>query len=59
MAQPETELEARTDLAIEAAADALLAVCALQTGLDPLSAMTRATKALRDVFDRAEQEQRE
>jgi hypothetical protein len=47
----------RLDLAIEAAADALLSVSALQTGLDPMKALDRAMRALGDVMGRAQQEQ--
>jgi hypothetical protein len=52
----EQQITERQNTAIEAAADALLAVCALQTGTDPLNAMNRATLALLDVLDRAERE---
>jgi hypothetical protein len=48
----------RTDVAIAAAADALLAVCALQTGLDPWRAAQRAGEAIRDVLVQAETEAR-
>jgi hypothetical protein len=43
---------ARQDVAIEAAADALLAVCALQTGTDPRPAATRAVLAITTVYER-------
>lgn len=46
----------RQNTAIEAAADALLAVCALQTGLDPMAAASRAQAALVAVLARAEAE---
>ena len=46
----------RLNTAIEAAADALLAVCALQTGLDPMAAARRANAALVAVLTRAEAE---
>lgn len=46
----------RENLAIEASADALLAVCALQTGTSPLHAMDRAMAALMTVFARAARE---
>jgi len=45
------------DVAIEAAADALLAVCAVQTGTDPIRALARAHAAIATVADRAEAEQ--
>lgn len=48
---------ARLDTAISAAADALLSVCALQTGLSPEDALARALQALADVMAQAEQEQ--
>lgn len=47
----------REDIAIEAAADALLAVCALQTGESPTRAIDRALVAIVTVTGRAEQEQ--
>lgn len=46
----------RVDIAIEASADALLAVCALQTGTDPMMAVARALQAIATVADRAERE---
>jgi hypothetical protein len=46
----------RQNVAIEAVADALLAVCALQTGLDPMAAASRAQAALVAVLARAEAE---
>ncbi len=48
----------RQNLAINAAADALLAVCALQTGLDPWTAYRRAHTALGEVLKAAEAEAR-
>lgn len=50
--------EDRTDVAIAAAADALLAVCALQTGIDPHLAVIRAVQAIRLVTAQAEAEAR-
>lgn len=47
----------RFDVAIEAAADALLAVSALQTGADPVAAIKRAHMAIAAVVRRAESEQ--
>lgn len=47
----------RNDVAIEATADALLAVCALQTGDDPTAAFTRAQAAMLAVYNRAAKEQ--
>ena len=47
----------RQDWAIEAAADALLAVCALQTGTDPERAIKRALRAIAAVNARAAAEQ--
>jgi 2C-methyl-D-erythritol 2,4-cyclodiphosphate synthase len=49
-------LEDRTDVAIHAAADALLAVCALQTGYDPAKARARAVRAVASVFEQAKRE---
>jgi hypothetical protein len=46
----------RFDIAIEAAADALLAVSALQTGTDPMTAYRRAHRALHAVMDRTADE---
>lgn len=46
----------RVDVAIESAADTLLAVCALQTGTDPTAAMNRALLAIADVYTHAEDE---
>lgn len=46
----------RVDVAIEAAADSLLAVCALQTGTDPDAAIRRALLAIATVNRRAEEE---
>ena len=48
----------RLDVAIEAAADALLAVCAAQMGTDPKAAAMRAAEALTVLYERARQEQR-
>jgi hypothetical protein len=48
----------RLDVAIAAAADALLAVCALQTGLDPMAAAGRAVDAIAQVMVQAEGEAR-
>jgi hypothetical protein len=50
--------EERLDTAIEAAADSLLAVCALQTGTDPKLAAMRAVEAITAVYERAESESR-
>jgi len=47
----------RQDLAIAATADALLAVCALQTGHDPIAAAQRAAQAIADVVRRTAREQ--
>ena len=49
----------RLNTAIEAAADALLAVCALQTGTDPDLAAIRARQAISAVYARAEREANE
>jgi hypothetical protein len=57
--QAPTDNRIRTNVAIEAAADALLAVCALQTGLDPDRAIARAMAAITAVYRRAEQEQQQ
>jgi hypothetical protein len=46
----------RQDIAIAAAADALLAVCAVQTGTDPFAAELRAISALRQVMAQAREE---
>jgi ribonucleotide monophosphatase NagD (HAD superfamily) len=46
----------RTDTAIEAAADALLAMCAVQTGANPADAARRALDAIATVYGRAERE---
>jgi hypothetical protein len=51
-----TDDAARLDTAIEAAADALLAVCAVQTGTDPGDAARRALDAIAVVYGRAERE---
>lgn len=51
--------ESRTDIAIDATADALLAVCALQTGMDPRQAATRAVVAITAVYERTKREQEE
>lgn len=47
----------RQDIAIAAAADALLAACALQTGTDPEDAVTRALDAVAQVADQTRAEQ--
>ena len=49
----------RQNVAIEAVADALLAVCALQTGTDPGKALRRGFDALQTVYVRAEREANE
>lgn len=46
----------RQSMAIEASADALLAVCAVQTGTDPEAAVNRALEAIAAVIARAERE---
>jgi hypothetical protein len=51
-----TEHRARLDMAIEAAADAFLAVCSIQTGTDPMAAVDRAVAAIKTVMRRAEAE---
>jgi hypothetical protein len=56
MSRPVSRLEDRVVLAIEAAADALLSVCALQTGTEPEAARARAKRAIDDVWRRAEAE---
>ncbi len=48
----------RLDIAIHASADALLAVCALKTGLDPVRAVRAARIAVTEVAQRAEREAR-
>lgn len=53
-----SDFEIRSDVAIEAAADALLAVCALQTGTDPRLAWERAQRVLEYVYRKAERESR-
>jgi hypothetical protein len=53
-----TALDERLDIAIHAAADALLAVCAVKTGLDPTRAVRAARVAVQDVAMRAEREAR-
>lgn len=48
----------RQNTAIEACADALVSVAALQTGLDPQAAAHRAVRAIAAVMARAEAEAR-
>lgn len=48
----------RLDMAISAAADALLSVCAIQTGTEPSRAVDRAIEALASVMTRAQIEAR-
>lgn len=45
-----------TDIAIAAAADALLAICAVQTGTDPHTASARAHLAIGQVLSQAARE---
>lgn len=47
----------RQDVAILAAADALLAICAVQTGSDPMRAISRALAAIATIDARAQAEQ--
>jgi hypothetical protein len=47
----------RLDVAIESVADALLSICALQTGTDPLRAVGRAMDAIATIAERGLQEQ--
>lgn len=49
-------LEDRIEVAIHAAADALLAVCALQTGHDPFKARQRAVAAVASIYEQAKRE---
>jgi len=49
----------RQNLAIESVADALLSVCALQTGTDPAAAARRAVAAIASVIAQAGQEQQQ
>ncbi len=58
MTGAEVDPERRLDIAIHAAADALLAVCAVKTGLDPVRAVRAARTAVTVVAMRAEREQR-
>lgn len=51
-----TSQEARLDTAIAAAADALLSVCAVQTGMDADAAIRRAMRAIADVMSKAAKE---
>lgn len=55
---PLTNPAERLDLAILAAADALLAVCAVQTGLSPSAAGMRAIDAIEAVMAQSEREAR-
>lgn len=57
VSNPPLDWHARTDVAIAAAADALLTVCALQTGTDPHRSRARALAAINAVFEQAEREQ--
>jgi hypothetical protein len=47
-------LAGRLDVAIAAAADALLTVCAVQTGTDPAAALDRAMEAIAGAMSDAE-----
>lgn len=51
-----TGIHERLDWTIQACADALLAACAAQTGMDPDLAAIRARQAISQVMARAKQE---
>ena len=57
MSAREQQDMARQDTAITAVADALLSVCALQTGLDPMDSYHRAIGALLAVIQHGADEQ--